>query len=441
MTDASREKYSIFWFRRDLRLEDNHGLYQALQSGFPVFPIFIFDSEILKNLASDDARVGFIHSRLVELNIQLGRHGSRLQVFHGEPHEIWREIFSKKSIHAIYCNEDYEPYAIQRDRNVAEFARGKGAGFFASKDQVIFAKSEVVKDDGSPYRVFTPYSRKWKSLLQSNDLQIFPSENGLDRLAKSSLENLPTLENLGFKLSSLQPPPFNIVKKQIEKYAETRNLLDQSGTTHLGLYLRFGTGSIRKLVKSVRTVSEIFLNELIWREFFMQVLFHSPQTVDQPFDPRYAAIEWRNDKSEFQRWCEGRTGYPVVDAGMRELNATGFMHNRARMITASFLTKHLLVDWRRGERYFAEKLFDFELASNVGNWQWVAGCGCDAAPYFRVFNPLIQAKKFDPDGKYVTRWVAEHNTSRYPQPIVDHQMAQRRAVMTYRRALGKGASQ
>ena len=394
----------VFWFRRDLRLEDNHGLYLALKSGLTILPIFIFDERILRELPPKDARVAFIRNRVQEL--------PGVRVFTGEPVKVWANLFNNHNIKAVFCNEDYEPYAIERDKKVAALARAAGAAFHSVKDQVIFAKNEIVKDNGEPYRVFTPYSRAWLSKLNPQSLKPFKSGTA--------------------------KPVLSIGKTLIRNYEKQRNRLDLDATSHLGAHLRFGTVSIRKIVQAAKSLSPTFLKELIWREFFMQTLFHFPHTVNEPFNPRYKNLPWRNNKKEFNKWCEGQTGYPIVDAGMRELNATGFMHNRARMITASFLTKHLLIDWRWGERYFAKHLLDFELASNVGNWQWVAGCGCDAAPYFRVFNPALQAKKFDPDGKYVKKWVPEAGTSQYPKPMVDHEFARRRALTVFHKALRTG---
>lgn len=419
---------NVFWFRRDLRLEDNAALFHALSSGKPVLPIFIFDSRILSHLPKRDARVEFIHHSLENLGVPI-------KVFHDDPVKIWPEIISRYKVSAIYCNEDYEPYAIQRDAAVAKLIRSAGGEFYSFKDQVIFAKDEVVKDDGKPYRVFTPYSKRWLANLKPESFKAFPSEKKLAACTEVQGMGVPPLQEMGFDPSGVRLPDKTVKKSIFTGYAKHRDMMGEDATSRLGMHLRFGTVSVRKLARTVQPLSEIFLKELIWREFFMQILFHFPHSATGSFDSRYDKIQWRNDKKEFKTWCEGKTGYPIVDAGMRELNATGFMHNRARMITASFLTKHLLIDWRWGERYFAEKLLDFDLSSNVGNWQWAAGSGCDAAPYFRVFNPYIQAKKFDPKGEYVKKWVPEIGSSAYPEAMVDHEHARRRALKVYREGL------
>ena len=438
MSDRHSSAVSAFWFRRDLRLDDNAGLSAAFKSGRPVFPVFIFDHQILENLDKTDARVEFIHQRLVKLHANLKTLGSGLNVYHGDPLKIWRELFKQRNITSVHCNEDYEPYALGRDSAVAEIAKARKVDFSVCKDQVIFAKNEVVKDSGEPYRMFTPYARRWKSQLRPTDLLTHGAHSENKNWASDSGSHVPTLNELGFKESGLSFPPAVLSASKLRGYQSTRDLLALAGTSRFGLHLRFGTISVRRLTAVAREFSETFLNELIWREFFQQILYHFPHTVSEPFDVRYTALKWRNNDADFKRWCEGTTGFPVVDAGMRELRTTGFMHNRARMITASFLCKHLLIDWRRGERYFAKHLLDFDLAANVGNWQWVAGTGCDAAPYFRVFNPTLQAKKFDPEGEYVRRWVPELGTSEYPEPMVDHEMARRRALLAYKAALGKG---
>lgn len=430
------EKAAIFWFRRDLRLHDNHGLWQALKSGLPVLPVFIFDTEILGKLSSgDDARVSFIYAEVKKLKEELEKKGSSLWVFHGKPLAAFRKLFRGIKVEAVFTNKDYEPYSRQRDTKADRFFKSKCVDFFLFKDQVIFEKSEVVKDNGEPYTVFTPYSKKWKQVLNGKKISSFPSEERLEGLLKINPLPFPKLNDLGFKKSSLVVPPPEITEDVIRNYARTRNLPAIRGTSRLGVHLRFGTVSIRELIRKAEKWSEVFLNELIWREFFSTVLWHFPDVENRAFKSKYDFIPWRNNEKEFERWCRGETGYPLVDAGMRELNATGFMHNRVRMVTASFLTKHLLVDWRWGEAYFAEKLLDFELASNNGNWQWAAGTGCDAAPYFRIFNPESQQKKFDPEGQYVRKWVPEVNTLSYPKPMVEHKMARERALKTYKEAL------
>jgi deoxyribodipyrimidine photo-lyase len=428
---------TLFWFRRDLRFNDNQGLARACASGFPVAPLFIFDTNILKNLERDDARVTFISDALEALRESFRERGGELAVFHGRPLEILESILKSQPVKAIYANEDYEPYARERDAQVAGLANKHGVEFRTFKDQVIFAPGEIAKDDGEPYRVFTPYYRRWKESLRNITIPAFASSGEFAALKSKDgrIAAGAVLKEIGFSRTALELPPRQLSKAKISAYAKKRDLLALDATTHLGVHLRFGTLSVRQAVRAARSLSETWLKELAWREFFMQVLYHHPRTVSEPFDERFANVKWINDKEQFQSWCEGRTGYPVVDAGMRELNATGFMHNRARMIAGSFLTKHLLIDWRWGERYFASKLLDFELASNVGNWQWVAGCGCDAAPYFRIFNPALQAKKFDSNGEYVKRWVREAGSPGYTKPIVDHETARKRAIVTLNRAV------
>lgn len=418
----------VFWFRRDLRVDDNHGLHQALQRGRPLLPIFIFDDELLRGLPRDDARVEFIHQALIKLHADLGDH---LRVLRGRPVDLFRDLIKQHKISAVFCGEDYEPYARARDERVGDLLEVNGIEFYRVKDQVIFAPGEVLKDDGSPYKMFTPYARRWRERLKKNPPVLRAPK---PRVYVGRAVPPPSLAQIGFKPSGLSFPKSAFDRRVIKDYARTRDDMGLArGTSRLGPHLRFGTVSVRKLL--LKSDSPTFVNELIWREFFKQLLEHFPHTVSEPFDERFARVPWSTDEAQFAAWCEGRTGYPVVDAGMRELNQTGFMHNRARMIVASFLTKHLLVDWRRGERYFAGKLLDFELAANVGNWQWAAGCGCDASPYFRIFNPRLQAKRFDRDGAYVRRWIPELGTNEYPNPIVEHEMARARAIETLRRAV------
>ncbi len=424
---------TLFWFRRDLRLQDNAGLYHALKENENVLPIFIFDTEILQKLEDKtDLRVAFIHQSLTAMQEQLSASGSSLLVFHGNPVELFQTIKPK----AVYTNHDYEPYAQKRDTKVKEILEGKGIAFRTFKDQVIFEKSEVVKDDGLPYTVFTPYSRKWKAALTEAAYQSFPSEKLFHHFKSLSPLPLPSLADIGFTETTFSFPERMVKQSIIEKYDQLRNFPAIAGTTKLSVHLRFGTVSIRKLVQIALKKNETWLNELIWRDFYHMILWHFPQVETKAFKPAYDKIEWRNNEKEFAAWCHGQTGYPIVDAGMRELNQTGFMHNRVRMIVASFLTKHLLIDWRWGEAYFAKKLLDFDLAANNGGWQWAASSGCDAAPYFRVFNPQLQTEKFDPDFKYIKHWVPEWGTSAYPKPIVDHKVARDRVLKVYKEALG-----
>jgi len=431
-----KQKIAVFWFRRDLRLNDNTGLFYALKSGLPVLPVFIFDIDILEKLSSkNDARVTFIHSELQKLNSEIGNSGSSLKVIHDKPLNAFQKLTCDFEIAAVYTNNDYEPYAIQRDKEIEIFLKQKGIEFHSLKDHVIFEPNEVVKDDGTPYTVFTPYSRKWKQKLGNGEIPKFPSQNHLQQLIKASPFHFPDLQEIGFLKSQVQIPELNISEQLIKDYAEKRDLPALDATSKLGAYLRFGTISVREVSRIARNLSEVFLNELIWRNFFSGILWNFPHVENKAFKPKYDFIQWRNNEKEFDLWCRGETGYPLVDAGMRELNETGFMHNRVRMVTASFLTKHLLIDWRWGEAYFAEKLLDFELASNNGNWQWAAGCGCDAAPYFRVFSPDAQQKKFDTEAKYILKWVPEFGTVKYAQPIVEHAFARERVLRVYKKAL------
>ena len=429
-----KQKINIFWFRRDLRLVDNTALFYALSSGLNVLPVFIFDTEILSKLPSKtDARVHFIHSEIGKIKFELEKRGSSLKVFHSKPIDAFKKLTENFEIAFVYANKDYEPYAINRDTDILKFLQSKNIGFKTYKDQVVFEENEVVKNDGNPYTVFTPFSKKWKEKF--SDSGNFPSEMNLQNFIKTSPCSFPSLSDVGFSKSSIEIPSQHISAEIIKMYAKNRDLPAIHGTSRLGVHLRFGTVSIRQLVKMAAALSETFLNELIWREFFMQILWHFPQVVNRSFKSKYDQIEWRNNEAEFEKWCEGRTGFPIVDAGIRELNATGFMHNRVRMVVASFLCKHLLIDWRWGEAYFAEKLLDFELAANNGNWQWAAGSGCDAVPYFRVFNPETQLTKFDPQLKYVQKWVPEYGTIFYARPIVEHKFARERALSTYKKAL------
>lgn len=423
----------IFWFRRDLRLEDNTGLHEALASGNKVLPIFLFDTNILEDLPKDDARVTFIHDLLEDVQKELEKHSRSLAVFEGRPEDILPELIKDNNITAVYTNHDYEPYARRRDREIRELLAKKNIAFHTFKDQVIFEKSDVVKDDGQPYVVYTPYMKRWKALF--ND-KLLLEHNKIDFAAFAN-HSYPflSLKDVGFTASAIKPQPYDIASTLINNYEETRNLPALDGTSHLSPYLRFGAVSIRQMVKkALESKKETFLNELIWREFFMQILWHYPETVSKSFRPKYDNIKWRNNGSEFKAWCQGKTGYPMVDAGMRQLNATGVMHNRVRMVVASFLCKHLLIDWRWGEAYFAEKLLDYEQSSNVGNWQWAAGSGVDAAPYFRIFNPMEQVKKFDKDLAYIKEWVPEFQELDY-LPIVDHKEARERALTVYKAAV------
>ena len=434
---TTNNKINIFWFRRDLRLEDNTGLHHALKAGLPVQCVFIFDRNILDELEDKhDRRLVFVHQQLEKINLQLKEYNATLLTFYGTPLETWKKISTAFSIQTIFCNHDYEPYANDRDKLITDFVKTKNVSFQTFKDQVVFEKTEVVKDDGKPYTIFTPYKNKWRSLLNDNFLKSYTDQKQFSNFHQTPFQKIHSLKRLGF--DDFDFPFFSSFTDNsiIKHYSETRDIPSLQGTSRLSIHLRFGTISIRKLVKQALKQNDVFLNELIWREFYMMVLWHFPHVVNQSFKKNYDRIRWRNDEQEFERWCNGTTGYPIVDAGMRELNATGFMHNRARMITASFLTKHLLTDWRWGEAYFAKKLLDFELSSTNGGWQWSAGTGCDAAPYFRIFNPTEQTKKFDPEFHYIRKWVPEFEDFNYPKPIVDHAFARKRCLDAYKKIRG-----
>jgi len=422
---------AVFWFRRDLRLEDNTALTKALSGKLKVILLFIFDTNILEELPENDARVTFIYRQLKNINNQLRKFGSSLLIKHGNPVNVWREIVQSYPIKDVYFNKDYEPYAIRRDDQVKSFLNDKNIAVHSFKDQVIFEENEIMKPDGACYTVFTPYKNRWLLHLKSSGLPSTQKPEW-ENLEKKSFD-FPTLKSLDFSESLITVKDSNL--SVFENYEHTRNLPAMEGTSNLSVHLRFGTVSIREIVRDVNEKFPAFLNELIWREFFMQILFHYPKVVNQNFRSKYDGIQWRNNEKEFERWCKGETGYPMVDAGMRELNETGYMHNRVRMVTASFLCKHLLIDWRWGEAYFAKKLLDYELSSNNGNWQWAAGTGCDAAPYFRVFNPSEQQKKFDPNRSYIKRWIPELETFEYPRPMVENTIARQRALETYKKGI------
>jgi len=432
----TKEPIAIFWFRRDLRPEDNTGLYHALRSGYRVLPLFIFDRNILDRLDDrNDRRISFILGALEALQEKLTAAGTSLMVLHGTPENAIRKMVSDFDVKAVYANHDYEPYAVKRDSHVAGILKESGIPFHTFKDQVIFEKDEILKSDGTPYTVFTPYSRAWKKLLTEDHPGTYPSEKLTGKFLKIEPLPLPSIGDIGFNRTEYIFTAPEVNTDLISNYQRTRDIPSINGTTRLGVHLRFGTVSIRELIRTAVRLNDVWLNELVWREFFMSILWHFPHVTDNAFKKKYDNIIWRNNEDEFERWCTGRTGYPIVDAGMRELNETGFMHNRVRMITASFLAKHLLIDWRWGEAYFGGKLLDFELSSNNGNWQWAAGCGCDAAPYFRVFSPAAQTTKFDRDLLYIRKWVPEFDSKEYPGAIVEHNFARERALATYRKAL------
>jgi deoxyribodipyrimidine photo-lyase len=451
---------SLCWLRRDLRLTDQAALYHALRNRLPVVPVFVFDTNILNDLEDKtDRRVQFIHHALTSLQQELILQGSTLHCYHGTPEEAFAYFTRHYQVAAVYANHDYEPYARRRDEAVKQQLQQAGITFHSYKDQVIFEKNEIMKNNGEPYTVFTPYSRKWKSRLSDFYLRSYPVEKYYASFHRQLPIPLPSLRELGFgatpgnnaphqpgnTLHQHQGLPTDSPKNTgripddalLQHYAQTRDFPAIAGTSRLGVHLRFGTISIRALARQASRLSEAYLNELIWREFYQMILWHFPHVVERSFRGEYDAIQWRNNPGEFEKWCKGQTGYPIVDAGMRELNATGYMHNRVRMIVASFLTKHLLIDWRWGEAYFAQKLMDYDLAANNGGWQWAAGSGCDAAPYFRVFNPTLQTQKFDKDLQYVRKWVPELDELTYPLPMVAHEEARKRALEIYGKALRK----
>ena len=427
----------IFWFRRDLRLDDNHALFKALKSGYDVLPIFIFDSNITNKLNQNDHRLNYINNVLDGLNKRLSENKKKIYIYKGNPIEIISKLIIKLKIKEIYLNKDYEPYARDRDDKIEKLCIANNVSYNSFKDHVIFEEDQIVKKDGTPYVVYTPYSRKWIEKFQSNQLDSYPSELNLGGFVDSDkIREVNYL--MDFEKNIISPKTYNLNKDLIDKYEETRNFPALDSTSRIGVNLRFGTVSIRKIVKtSSERSNNTFLKELIWREFFIQILWHFPHTTEKSFKDKYERIEWRNDMDDFKLWCDGKTGYPIVDAGMNQLNKTGFMHNRLRMVVGSFLCKHLLIDWRLGEKYFADKLFDYEQASNVGNWQWVAGCGVDAAPYFRIFNPEEQQKKFDKELQFIKKWIPNYDKDNYINKIVDHKFARERCLNTYKKALNK----
>ena len=428
---------NIFWFRRDLRLEDNVGLYHALSSKYDVLPIFIFDKNILSKLDQNDARVNFIHHTLHNLNLLLSeKYNSGIQLFFDTPNNVFSKLIKDYKIDTVYTNHDYEPYAIKRDLDISTLLSTNQINFKTYKDQVIFEKNDVVKKDGKPYLVYTPYMKQWKTVFSNLDFKFYPSQDLLSNFTKHTQKNKLSLDDIGFKATKEHIKQYTVTPELIKNYEDTRNFPALDSTSRLGPHLRFGTVSIRQMVnKANNEQNEVFLQELIWREFFMQILWHFPHTQNQSFKPKYDRIIWRNNEEEFKLWCLGKTGYPLVDAGMRELNQTGFIHNRVRMLVGSFLCKHLLIDWRWGEAYFAKKLHDYDMSSNIGNWQWVAGTGVDAAPYFRIFNPTTQIQKFDKKLEYIKKWAPNFQELTYPTPMVDHKLARERCLKVYKEAL------
>ena len=430
-----KDNLVIFWFRRDLRLKDNAGLFHALNENDKVLPIFIYDKNTLDKLNKSDHRVDFIEYSLKKLNDLLKKNNKSISIYYGKPVKVFSELIKKYNVTKVYSNKDYTPYSIKRDKKVEELLKVNNIDFNSYKDHVLFEKYEVVKDDNTPYKVYTPFSRKWLIKMSENKIDFFNSEKYIHKFFNEKRGFL-SLKEIGFEKSVLSPLNLNLSSDTINNYEKTRNFPYVNGTSKIGLHLRFGTISTREMiVKAEVSKNKTFLKELVWREFFQQILFHYPHTINKSFKPKYDRIEWLNNENQFKKWCSGQTGYPLVDAGMRELNQTGFMHNRVRMLVGSFLCKHLLIDWRWGEAYFAKKLYDYETASNVGNWQWVAGCGVDASPYFRIFNPHEQIKKFDKNLIYTKKWVPEFESDQYVEPIVIHKDARERCLLTYKKAL------
>ena len=435
----SKNKVVVFWFRRDLRLQDNIGLYHALQSDFPVLPIFIFDTDILERLEDKkDRRVDYIHQALSSIHSKLKENGATLHTYKGKPLEVFELLLKEYDIQGVVCNRDYEPEAIQRDTQLYNLFKAQNIPFKAYKDQVIFDKNDILKKDGTPYTVYTPYSKQWRAKLQSEDYE--PAKPNYSNLLQEPSTGIHSLKNIGFEKTDMVYEEPKLDAGIIDTYDKLRDYPAKQGTTKLGIALRFGTISVRKCVAFALEHNQTWLSELIWREFFMQILYHFPKVVRRSFKGKYEHIQWRNNEAEFVRWCEGKTGYPIVDAGMRQLNQTGYMHNRVRMVVASFLCKHLLIEWRWGEAYFAQKLNDYDLSANNGNWQWAAGTGCDAAPYFRVFNPALQTERFDKELKYIHKWLPDLDTPAYPEPIVEHRFARERALSVYKKGLSEGSS-
>lgn len=433
-----KDEVCVFWFRRDLRLDDNAGLYYALRSGNKVLPVFVFDKSILDRLENkNDRRVDFIHQAIEHIHTQLTLLKSTLLVYNGYPIEAFKHIIQNYTVRAVYTNHDYEPEAIQRDTEISAFLNSNGIAFYSYKDQCVFEKNEVMKNDGKPYTIFTPYSHKWKQKFTDENAKTYPVQKYFNNFFQTQPFSIPTLKDIGFCKTDIR---FSLPKVQsglIQKYKTQRDFPAINGTSRISIHLRFGTISIRAMVQLAISNSETWLNELIWRDFYMMILFHFPHVEKSAFKKEYDNIEWQNDEKAFEKWCKGETGFPIVDAGIRELNATGFMHNRVRMITSGFLVKDLLIDWRWGEAYFAEKLNDFDLSANNGGWQWAAGSGCDAAPYFRIFNPTEQQKRFDPDFVYIKKWIPEFGTNKYPLPMLDHAAARQRALEIYTEGLSE----
>ena len=465
---------ALCWFRRDLRLHDHAALYHALTQSIEVHCVFVFDIDILDKLNDkQDRRVEFIWHSLLELRERLRQQGSTLRILHGKAQELIVRLAHELDVQAVFCNHDYEPDALLRDMFVERELGTHNIAFHHYKDQVIFEKSEILNGSGKPYSIFTPYKNAWYKKLDEFYLRAYPTEKYFSALAQGIAAALPSLESLGFVPTNQSmlagesgaEQLLGDFKPHIARYQETRNFPAVNGTSCLSVHLRFGTVSIRSLASYAYYVggagAQTWLGELIWRDFYQMLLHHYPTLAqDQTFKAQFNAIVFPNDVRKFTAWCEARTGYPLIDAAMRQLNQTGYMHNRLRMVVASFLVKDLHVDWRWGERYFAQHLLDFDLAANNGGWQWAASTGCDAQPWFRIFNPITQSKKFDAQGEFIRiqipelarctdKWIhapwlmptCEQERcgveigNDYPAPIVDHVVAREKTLSLFKEAL------
>ncbi len=424
---SGRDPLVIVCFRRDLRLSDNTALNAALESGLPVLPVYIFDETTLRTLPPDDGRLNFIYALLAGMDRDLKKQGSSLRVCRGRSEAVWEKLLREYPCNAVYMNRDYDPGAVDTEDALGQRLRKRNIAFHTFRDRVIVEGDEVVKRDGMPYTVFTPYKRAWLEKFRETDPET--GNGGTGRFYRCAFP-FPGREELGIRASGVRVRDYTL--EHLDRYARDRDIPAADAGSYLGPHLRFGSVSIRRIVRSLNTKHEVFLSELIWREFFMQILLHYPRVLHANFREKYNGIAWRNNDNEFERWCKGETGYPLVDAGMRQLNRTGYMHNRVRMVAASFLCKDLLTDWRRGEEYFSRKLLDYEPASNNGNWQWAAGTGCDAAPFFRIFNPVTQQKRFDKALRYVRTWIPGYEEGRYLNPVVEHRAARERALSAYK---------
>ena len=437
MTKKDKPVVNIFWMRRDLRLEDNTALYHVLKTRENVLPVYIYNPDILERLeVRPDFRVNFIYKALSGIKESLEKLGSSLYIAHGRPQDVFKKMAEEFHICSVYTNRDYEPYSVYRDLHVERFLKINKIEFHSYKDHVLFEQDELVKEDGKPYTVFTPYKNKFLEKFNKEMVRPLNTAQYFHNFIRIKPLPVISIEMLGFEPLNIVFPSKALPQTLLEEYAANRDFPARNGTSKLSVHLRFGTISIRKVTALAVLHSDTFLSELIWRNFYSQILWYFPHVVTRAFKPIYDNIRWENNLEHFNAWCQGKTGYPMVDAGMRELNQTGFMHNRLRMLTASFLCKHLLIDWRWGETYFAGKLDDYDLASNNGGWQWAAGSGCDAAPYFRIFNPELQARKFDPDNEYIRKWVPEFDTPEYCKPIIDHRFARERALKRYAEGMG-----